>query len=76
MGTLMFECPSTGHEVSTGLYVHPSNFKSLSHKTTYLRCPYCPAPHLMAYVRVWLADVWGPPYIPANQRAPGQSSRQ
>jgi hypothetical protein len=30
MGTLMFECPATGMEVSTGIEVDTASFESLS----------------------------------------------
>jgi hypothetical protein len=30
MGTLVFVCPTTGHEVSTGVEVDRSNYKRLS----------------------------------------------
>jgi hypothetical protein len=44
MGTLMFECPATGMEVSTGIEVDTASFESLSPLTADLPCPHCP-PH-------------------------------
>ena len=34
MGTLVFVCPTTGHEVSTGVEVDRSNYKRLSRTKT------------------------------------------
>jgi hypothetical protein len=55
MGTLMFECPATGMEVSTGIEVDTTSFQSLSPTTADLSCPHCPNPHPMHAVRTWLA---------------------
>ena len=55
MGTLMFECPATGKEVSTGIEVDTASFESLSPLTAYLPCPHCPNPHPMRAVRTWLS---------------------
>jgi hypothetical protein len=44
MGTLMFECPATGMEVSTGIEVDTASFESLSPLTADLPCPHCPTP--------------------------------
>jgi hypothetical protein len=56
MGTLMFECPVTGMEVSTGIEVDAASFESLSPLTAYLPCPHCPNPHPMHAVRTWLSN--------------------
>jgi hypothetical protein len=56
MATLMFECPTNGREVSTGVEVDATSFNSLSQQTTYLQCPHCPAPHLLGDVQAWLSD--------------------
>jgi hypothetical protein len=64
MGTLVFECPATGTQVSTGIEVDPGSFKSLSPQTTYLHCPHCPTPHLLGVVRAWLSNVEKPPEPP------------
>ena len=55
MGTLMFECPATGMEVSTGIEVDTASFESLSPLTADLPCPHCPDPHPMRAVRRWLS---------------------
>lgn len=54
MATLMFECPASGAEVSTGIELDESSFKNLSRQTTYVHCPHCRAPHLLGSVRAWL----------------------
>ena len=51
MGTLMFECPATGIEISTGIEIDTASFESLSPLTAYLHCPHCPGPHPMRAVR-------------------------
>ena len=55
MGTLMFECPATGTEVSTGIEVDKASFESLSRLTTDFHCPHCHNPHPMFAVRTWLS---------------------
>ena len=55
MGTLMFECPATGMEVSTEIEVDTASFESLTPLTAYLHCPHCPNPHPMHAVRTWLS---------------------
>jgi hypothetical protein len=56
MGTLMFECPATGLEVSTGVEVDTASFESLSLLIADLPCPYCPTPHPMHAVGTWLSE--------------------
>jgi hypothetical protein len=69
MGTLMFECPATGTEVSSGIEVDKVSFESLSPWTTYLSCPHCPSPHPMQAVRTWLST--GTEHIPASPAVGG-----
>jgi hypothetical protein len=57
MGTLMFECPATGMEVSTGIEVDTASFESLSPFTAHLHCPHCPSPHPIHALRIWLSKV-------------------
>jgi hypothetical protein len=56
MGTLRFECPITGHPVTSGIEVDQISFVSLSRETTYLYCPHCPEPHLLGDVVAWTYD--------------------
>ena len=48
MGTLVFVCPTTGHEVSTGVEVDRSNYKRLSRTKTAVFCPRCRKNHMLA----------------------------
>jgi hypothetical protein len=56
MGTLVFVCPSTGHEVSTGVEVDRSNFKKLSRTKTAIFCPRCHRNHKLSVIWAWLVD--------------------
>ena len=56
MGTLVFVCPTTGHEVSTGVEVDRSNYKRLSRTKTALFCPRCRKNHMLAAIWAWLVD--------------------
>ena len=46
MGTLVFVCPTTGHEVSTGVEVDRSNYKKLSRTKAAVFCPRCRKNHI------------------------------
>jgi hypothetical protein len=41
MGTLVFVCPTTGQEVSTGIEVDRISFKGLPRTRTAIFCPRC-----------------------------------
>ena len=41
MGTLVFVCPTTGQEVSTGIEVDRTSFKGLPRTRTAIFCPRC-----------------------------------
>ena len=56
MGTLVFVCPTTGHEVSTGVEVDRSNYKRLSRTKTAVFCPRCRKNHMLAAIWAWLVD--------------------
>jgi hypothetical protein len=56
MGTLVFVCPTTGHEVSTGVEIDRSNYKRLSRTKTAVFCPRCHKNHKLAVIWAWLAD--------------------
>ena len=43
MGTLVFVCPATGQEVTTGIEMDKATLASLRGEP--LRCPYCPEAH-------------------------------
>jgi hypothetical protein len=55
-GTLVFVCPTTGHEVSTGVEVDRSNYKRLSRTKTAVFCPRCRKNHMLAAIWAWLVD--------------------
>ena len=63
MGTLIFVCPTTGHQVSTGVEVDRSSFKSLPTKTS-IFCPRCGKNHLLSRIWAWLDS--NVPESPAN----------
>ena len=50
MGTLVFVCPTTGHQVSTGVEVDRSSFKSLPRTKTAIFCPRCRTNHLLSRI--------------------------
>jgi hypothetical protein len=52
MGTILFECPSTGSPVSTGVETEPISFCRLSKTWLELYCPLCGRVH---GARIWLA---------------------
>jgi hypothetical protein len=56
MGTLVFVCPTTGHEVSSGIEIDRSSFKSLPRTTTAISCPHCRDKHLLSAIWAWLVS--------------------
>jgi hypothetical protein len=52
MGTILFECPSTGSPVSTGVETEPISFCRLSKTRLELYCPLCGRVHA---AQIWLA---------------------
>jgi hypothetical protein len=54
MGTLVFVCPTTGHQVSTGVEVDRSSFKGLPRTKTSIFCPRCRKSHLLSRIWLWL----------------------
>jgi hypothetical protein len=51
MGTLIFVCPTTGHQVSIGVEVDRFSFKGLPRTKTAIFCPRCRKNHLLS--RTW-----------------------
>ena len=45
MGALFVVCPTTGHEVSTGLDIDPTSYHSLPNGFSQIRCPDCNQTH-------------------------------
>jgi hypothetical protein len=54
MGTLVFVCPITGHQVSTGVEVDRSSYKRLPRTKTAIFCPHCRKNHLLSRIWAWL----------------------
>ena len=55
MGTLVFVCPATGAEVSTGIEMEPVTLQQLELSKIY--CPRCCQQHQIAGIPHWLARV-------------------
>ena len=55
MGTLVFVCPTTGHEVSTGVEIERSTLRSLPRTKTAIFCPRCRTNHKLSAIWAWLA---------------------
>jgi hypothetical protein len=54
MGTLVFVCPTTGHEVSSGIEIERSSFRSLPRTSTAISCPHCGTNHALSAIWAWL----------------------
>ena len=68
MGTLVFVCPTTGHEVSTGVEVDRSDYKRLSRTKTAIFCPRCRKNHMLSVVWAWLVSEV--PAVPDESKSP------
>ena len=55
MGTLVFACPATGDEVSTGIEMDLATLEQLRSEKIY--CPHCRQPHHMAAIEYWLTEI-------------------
>ena len=55
MGTLVFLCPATGSEVSTGIDMDLATLQQLELSKVY--CPHCRQQHQMAGIRYWLTPM-------------------
>ena len=56
MGTLIFVCPTTGHEVSTGIEIDRTSYRKLSRTKTAISCPLCRNNHELSTIWVWLVS--------------------
>ena len=54
MGTLVFACPATGEEVSTGIEMDLATLEQLRLEKIY--CPHCRQPHHTA-IEYWLTEM-------------------
>ena len=41
MGVLVFVCPTSGHEVVTGLEIDPTSYQGLKNETAEIKCSAC-----------------------------------
>ena len=55
MGTLVFACPATGEEVSTGIEMDLATLERLRLEKIY--CPHCRQPHHLAAIEYWLTEI-------------------
>jgi hypothetical protein len=55
MGTLVFVCPATGEEVSTGIEMDLTTLNQLDLAKVY--CPNCRQPHQKVGIEYWLSQV-------------------
>ena len=55
MGTLVFVCPATGEEVSTGIEMDLATLSQMDVAKVY--CPHCRQPHQMVCIEYWLSQV-------------------
>jgi hypothetical protein len=56
MGVLVFLCPTSGHEVSTGLEIDPDSYQALPKVLAEIKCPACGLIHNLYQVDARLAD--------------------
>ena len=45
MNALMFECPTTGHFIETGIEINYDSLRKVQPVTVRLLCPRCERPH-------------------------------
>ena len=69
MGTLVFVCPTRGHEVSTGVEVDRATFRKLSRTGAEISCPHCHDNHALSTIAVWLVRDEVPDDIPSAKPA-------
>jgi len=56
MGALVFVCPTSGHEVSTGLEIDPESYRALPEGLAEIKCPACGLTHNLYQVEARLVD--------------------
>jgi hypothetical protein len=54
MGTLVFVCPTSEEEVSTGIEMDLATFARL--RTQPVRCPHCLQVHLLRLLAAWIVQ--------------------
>jgi hypothetical protein len=56
MSVLMFRCPNTGTELSTGIEIDAATFEQLPDIRSYIRCPVCKVDHSWSTREAWLGN--------------------
>jgi hypothetical protein len=56
MGMIMFRCPQTGREISTGLAIEPARFKALPVFFSRSYCPICRTEHEWFAQEAWVRE--------------------
>ena len=54
---VMTHCPSTGHEIATGITCDWVTFNNLSGEPKRLQCPHCGDEHYWTIEEAWLAAI-------------------
>jgi hypothetical protein len=54
---VMTRCPSTGHEIATGITSDWVTFNNLSGEPKRLQCPHCGDEHHWTVAEAWLAAI-------------------
>ena len=67
MGALIFVCPTSGHEVSTGLEIDPDSYRALPKVLAEIKCPACGLIHNLYQVDARLADESSFPITRGNE---------
>jgi hypothetical protein len=56
MGVLVFVCPTSGHEVVTGLEIDPASYKGLQKESAEIKCSDCGHTHNLFQIEARLLD--------------------
>ena len=57
MGVLVFVCPTSGHEVVTGIEIDPASYQGLKHETVEIKCSACGLSHNFFQIETrWVDD--------------------
>lgn len=56
VSVLMFKCPNTGRELSTGIEMDAATFEQLPDIHSHLKCPICSLDHIWSTSEAWLGN--------------------
>ena len=56
VSVVMFRCPNTGRELSTGVEMDAATFERLPNIRSQIRCPVCNLDHTWSTGEVWLGN--------------------